>query len=85
MDSKIECICNVLEEINGFHSINEFERFLVYIYNLVNDTDLVEIPVEIKYGGSNILQEKWYKCSGCNQKWRLVYPDFPFEGLWKEV
>jgi hypothetical protein len=85
MDNKINCICNVLEEINGFNSLYEFERFLIYIDNLVKDTDLVEIPVESKYGGSNILQEKWYKCAECNQKWRLVYPDFPFEGLWKEV
>ncbi|NRG46586.1 hypothetical protein HRF87_17685 [Bacillus sp. CRN 9] len=85
MVNKINCICNVLEEINKLNSLNEFERFLIYIDNLVRDNDLVETPVESKYGGSTMLQEKWYKCVGCNRKWRLVYPEFPFRGLWKEV
>jgi hypothetical protein len=85
LDSKIKCICNVIEEINGFHSINEFERFLIYIENLVNDSDLIEIPVESKYAGSIIFQEKWYKCKVCNQQWLLVYPDFLFEGMWEVV
>ncbi len=75
----------MLEEINGFNSIYEFERFLTYIDILVKDIDIVEVPVESKYGESNILQEKRYKCTECNQQWRLVYPDFPFVGHWKKV
>lgn len=79
MVDKIDCICNVLEEINEFFSITEFERFQKYIKELENDGDLIEIPVEKKYAG---FPEQWYKCKSCSQVWRLVHPDFPFKGIW---
>lgn len=82
MASKIECICNVLEEINGFFSIGEFEKFQKYIEGFTKDGDLIEIPVQKYYAG---FPEKWYKCNKCLQIWRLVYPDFPFKGIWEKV
>lgn len=82
MDSKISCICSVLEEINEFFSISEFERFQKYIEGLINDGKLIEIPVQKRYAG---FPEHWYKCKSCSQIWRLVYPDFPFKGLWNIV
>ncbi len=36
MDRKLSCICSVLEKINEFSSILEFERFQMYIEGLVN-------------------------------------------------
>ena len=82
MASKINCICNTLEKIDGFHSIGEFERFQRYIDGLLKDGDLFEVPVHTKYAG---FIERWYKCSGCQQTWRLVYPDFPFKGIFDIV
>nr|WP_092074116.1 hypothetical protein [Dendrosporobacter quercicolus]NSL47753.1 hypothetical protein [Dendrosporobacter quercicolus DSM 1736]SDM77983.1 hypothetical protein SAMN04488502_10788 [Dendrosporobacter quercicolus] len=82
MDNTISCICESLEEINEFRSILEFERFLRYISDLIKQGDLFEIPVEKSYAG---FPEKWYKCSNCGEIWRLVYPDFPFKGLWIKV
>ncbi len=82
MVSKINCICNVLKEINVFFSISEFERFQKYVEGLVNDGILIEIPVKKPYAG---FPEQWYKCKSCSQVWRLVYPDFPFKGKWSIV
>lgn len=79
MDSKISCICSALEEIKEFFSISEFERFQKHIDILVNEGELIEIPVKKRYAG---FPEQWYKCKSCSQAWRLVHPDFPFKGLW---
>lgn len=82
MDSKINCICSALEEISDFFSISEFERFQKHIQSLVNDDDFIEIPVIRPYAA---FTEQWYQCKKCSQIWRLVYPDFPFKGLWNIV
>ena len=82
MVNKISCICNVLEEINEFFSITEFERFQKYIEGLVNDGDLIEVHVKKPYAG---FPEQWLKCTLCPQIWRLVHPDFPFKGIWKKI
>lgn len=82
MDSKVECICNILDEINEFQSIWEFERFQKYVDGLVKDGDFVEIPVQVYYAG---FPEQWFKCKSCSQKWRLVHPDFPFKGIWEKI
>jgi len=80
MVNKINCICNAFEEINGFFSIAEFERFQSYIKKLVDDGDLIEIAVTKPYAG---FPERWYKCKSCSKIWRLAYPDFPFKGIWR--
>ena len=83
MDNKeISCICTVLEEIRGFSSISEFERFQKYINGLIDDGELIEISVRKRYAG---FPEQWYKCKSCALIWRLVHPDFPFKGLWLKV
>lgn len=82
MAKKIDCICNLLEAINGFYSIAEFERFQRYIDRLLKDGDLIEIPVQEKFAG---FDEQWYKCAACEQIWRLIHPDFPFKGIWDTV
>jgi len=81
MVGKIECICNVLEEINEFQSIWEFERFQKYIKGLEKDGELMEVPVQKHYAG---FPEQWFKCTSCPQIWRLVHPDFPFKGIWEK-
>lgn len=82
MAGQIECICDVLEKIDEFKSIWEFERFQKYIDGLVNEGELVEIAVQKPYAG---FPEQWFRCNGCQQAWRLVHPDFPFKGVWEKV
>lgn len=43
--------CRDFEEINGFRSISEFERFLKYIGDGIKGIALTEIPVEVRYTG----------------------------------
>jgi len=80
--SKVKCVCDVLEEIEDFRSISEFERFQKYIDDLVSAGDLTEVNVRKPYAG---FPEQWYQCKECHQIWRLVHPDFPFKGLWNKV
>lgn len=85
MDNKIDCICEVLEEIRGFNSLSEFDRFLKYIKGLLKENYLTQVTVTQKYANSQIFKEQWYECTGCKQIWRLVTPDFPFKGLWERI
>ena len=70
--------------INDFKSIDEFERFEKYIENQINNGNLEEICVKELYASPN-LKERWFKCKICHHNWRLVYPDFPFRGLWAPI
>jgi hypothetical protein len=81
MDNHLKCICDVFERINGFYSIYEFEKFQDYINGLIKDGELIEIPVKEKYFE---FKEQWFQCTKYKHIWRLVYPDFPFKGLWKK-
>lgn len=85
MDSTLSCICSSLFEISEFESPSEFTRFQKYVKNLLTDEELVETPVENHFDNNSLFEEHWYKCRNCSQVWRLVYPDFPFKGLWKQV
>ncbi len=82
MDSEVNCICKVLEEISEFQSLYEFDRFQKYIGDSEKRGDLKEVAVQQYYAGFN---EQWFICTGCKNIWRLVHPDFPFEGLWEIV
>lgn len=82
MVGEINCNCSDLQEINDFFSFNEFERFQEYLGNLVKSGELVEVQVDKPFAG---FTEQWYKCEACSRVWRLVYPDFPFKGIWRLV
>ena len=68
MDNKACCACSILEETHEFCSILEFERFREYIAGIVNDGELIEIPVQKSYSG---FPEQWYKCKSCFRIWKL--------------
>lgn len=82
MAGKIECACDVLDEIDEFLSISEFERFQKFIDGMVSEGDLTEVGVQKPYAG---FPEQWFQCKVCHQVWRLVHPDFPFKGIWNKV
>jgi hypothetical protein len=86
MDSALKTCdyCDNWPKINDFTSIREFERFEIYVEEQKRKGWLIEISVGKPYASPN-LKERWFKCSKCNIIWRLVYPDFPFKGLWDRV
>lgn len=74
--------CN-WERINDFYSLIEFKSFLKWIEEQKNNGLAIELEAKSKYDFN--LQERWFKCLITNEIWRLVYPDFPFVGLWEQV
>lgn len=80
-----QCRCGFLEEIHGFDSPYDFERFCAYIKSQLEAKNLVSVKCDSKYEKGLIFGGEWYKCTECNEIWRLVPPDFPFTGLWEKV
>lgn len=77
------CRCDSFRPIEGFGSIEHFEEFERQLGALVEQSILQIVPVQepmsiVGFG------EKWFLCS-CGRTWRLVYPDFPFRGTFREV
>lgn len=80
-----KCKCGFLEEIHGFESPGEFDRFVSYLENQKNENSLEEIIPDKNYEKGLIYGGRWFRCFCCNEIWRLVSPDFPFKGLWERV
>jgi len=75
----------VWEEIHGFTSLGEYNRFVLYIGDQVATGHIREIDSDPEYGQGEIYGGRWFEdiCSG--DVWRLVPPDIPFKGLWEPV
>ena len=78
-------ICQNWDEIHGFKSLGEYERFVKYIESQKNRNMAKEIIVDLNYHKGLIYGGRWFQCSKCKAVWRLVEPDFPFKGLWEPV
>jgi hypothetical protein len=72
------------DEIHGFSSPGEFERFRRWIADAVAEGALAEVPVRSAYSGSTALDEHWYR-STRGTVWRVVAPDPPFRGVFERV
>lgn len=72
------------EEIQGFRSPGEYQRFLASVKGALKEGALQEIPVGSKYVDSAMLDEHWYR-SDSGEIWRLVAPDYPFTGVFERV
>jgi hypothetical protein len=72
------------DEIHGFESPGEFERFRRWIADVVENGSLVEIPVGSPYSGSPMFDEHWYRTTD-GVVWRVVAPDPPFRGVFERV
>lgn len=72
------------EEIHGFASPGEFERFEIWIAEGVADGVLTPIEVGSPYSGSAMSDERWFR-SALGESWRLVAPDPPFLGVFEKV
>lgn len=74
------------EEIRGFESAKELERFLAWLSAQIDagvtESIAVTAPsVDLIYG----LEERWYRCVQSGEVWRLVLPQSPFRGSWEPL
>ena len=72
------------DEIHGFLSPREFERFRTWIAEALTQGALTEIPVGEPYSGSPMLDERWYRAPS-GTVWRVVAPEPPFTGVFERV
>jgi hypothetical protein len=73
------------EEIHGFQSPGEFNRFVRFIENQVNLGEAEEIAVDPNYEKGEIYGGRWFKDFKTGEIWRLIPPDIPFRGLWEKI
>ena len=75
----------VWEEIHGFASPGEYNRFVQYVEDQVRSGVAREIPADPLYGQGMIYGGRWFQDIETAAVWRLVAPDSPFRGLWEPV
>ena len=73
------------EEIRGFRSLLEYQRFLEHIDDRLAEGALVDTDVHENYPKSGIAGERWFTHVESGETWRLVPPDFPQRGGWERV
>jgi hypothetical protein len=73
------------EEIHGFDSSSEFDRFVTYLEQEIADARAAEVAVDPDYGSEMIFGGRWIRNETTGEVWRLVAPDFPFRGAWEPV
>jgi hypothetical protein len=72
-------------KINDFKSLGEFNLFILWLNVQVDNGQAFEVPVQSPYIGNSTFTEKWFKELGSETVWRVVWPDFPFTGLFEPV
>jgi hypothetical protein len=75
----------VWEEIHGFATPGEYERFVRYVEKQVGSGIAREVSADPSYGKGMIYGGRWFQDAESGAVWRLVPPDFPFKGLWEPV
>lgn len=79
------CACEKWDEIHGFTSPSEYERFVRWL-NEQEAAGVIEmVPVGRRYNDSSLFEEQWVRCVECTQVWRVVAPDPPFRGVFEKV
>ena len=76
-------VCDEFEKVEGFNSPWQFEKFEASINQMIKEGMVKEIPVGKPY---SIVKdnERWIQCPN-GDIWRMVAPDFPFQGMFKKV
>jgi hypothetical protein len=72
------------DDVDGFNSDDEYERFLTWIMDQVRSGVAMEVPVAERYSGID-WNERWFQCLASRATWRLVAPDPPFHGVFNQV
>ena len=73
------------EEIHGFASPGEYEKFCAHIEGQVTSGVARERIADPNYEKGKIFGGRWFEDIKTKEVWRLVPPDFPFRGLWERV
>lgn len=73
------------EVIDGFAGWAEFEKFADWIRGQAAAGEAIEVPVERRYSGSSLIEQKWSRHVQSGRVWRLVRPDPPFKGVFEPV
>jgi hypothetical protein len=78
------------DEIDGFRSLAEFRSFERWLSGQVSGGLARQVPVGSPYrhadgDGGLILVEVWYIHLQSRQTWRLVWPEPPFDGIFKPI
>jgi hypothetical protein len=78
------------QEVDGFISLAEFRSFERWLTGQVSGGLARQVPVGSPYlhgdgDGSIILVEVWYVHLQSRQTWRLVWPEPPFDGIFKPI
>lgn len=73
------------EPIDDFRTIGEFNKFYEWICNCIKEGYASELDVAEYYGDASCRQEKWFLHHETKKKWRLVWPDYGFHGLFEFI
>ncbi len=73
------------EEVHGFQSPGEYQRFIQYIESQVKIGRAVEVPPDPSYRLGEIVGGRWFQDIESGEVWRLIAPDPPFYGLWEPL
>ena len=77
--------CMHLEEIHGFASPREYQRFVDFIDQHLKAGSIQEITADKNYQRGQVYGGHWFKLLNTGEVWRLVEPDLPFRGIWERV
>jgi len=72
------------EEVHGFRSLSEYQRFNAWLDALLAEGVATEVPVGVRYS-SPYFPERWVHHDGTGEVWRLVGPEAPFRGVFLRV
>lgn len=77
------------EEVDAFTSLVEFRSFERWMLGQVSGGMARQVPVAIPYRHDGevgfVLAEVWYVHLQSRETWRLVWPEPPFDGMFKRV
>jgi hypothetical protein len=77
--------CATWEEISGFRSPGEYERFKRWIDERVAEGTAERVPVKKGWRYANPLFEDWFRCRETGDVWSLMHPDPPTTGGFTRV
>jgi hypothetical protein len=78
------------EEVDGFASLAEFRSFERWLTGQVSGGLARQVPVGSPYihdgvHATVVLVEVWYLHLQSRETWRLVWPEPPFDGVFKKI
>jgi hypothetical protein len=85
--------CCPWDEVDGFASLAEFRSFERWILGQVSGGLARQVPVAHPYrhdgdhggDGAIVVVEVWYVHLQSRETWRLVWPEPPFDGIFKKI